>query len=73
MNFQLVNELAKQAGVDAGQLLAEILCADGDSNIRIADAWNSQPIELREQIFNTIEKNQQKFAELIIREYLNIQ
>ena len=64
-----IRELMEQAGVDAGQLFAEMLCADSEVNVKIAEAWNAQPDEVRQRIFETIEQNQSKFAELIIREY----
>lgn len=63
-----IRELAEQAKVDAGTLFAEMLCNDSEVNEKIAEAWNSQPQEVRTRIFQTIEQNQKKFAELIVRE-----
>lgn len=64
-------ELAEQAGVDAGQLFAEMLCNDSEVNVKIAEAWNAQPDEVRQRIFQVIEQNQSKFAELIVKETIN--
>ena len=63
-----IRELANNAGVDAGQLFAEMLCTDSEVNVKIAEAWNAQPDEVRQRIFQVIEQNQSKFAELIVRE-----
>ncbi len=63
-----IKELAEQAGVDAGQLFAEMLCNDSDVNVKIAEAWNAQPDDVRQRIFQVIEQKQEKFAELIVRE-----
>ena len=63
-----IRELAEQASVDAGQLFAEMLCTDSEVNVKIAEAWNAQPDEVRQRIFQVIEQNQSKFAELIVRE-----
>ena len=63
-----IKELANNAGVDAGQLFAEMLCTDSEVNVKIAEAWNAQPDEVRQRIFQVIEQNQSKFAELIVRE-----
>jgi gas vesicle protein len=63
-----IRELAEQSGVDAGQLFAEMLCNDSDVNVKIAEAWNAQPDEVRQRICQVIEQNQEKFAELIVRE-----
>lgn len=68
MNNDVIKKLAIQAGVDTGQLFAEMLCNDGDVNAKIAEAWNAQPAELRQRIFQVIEHNQEKFAELIVKE-----
>ena len=66
-----IRELANNAGVDAGQLFAEMLCTDSEVNVKIAEAWNAQPDEVRQRIFQVIEQNQSKFAELIIEECMN--
>jgi hypothetical protein len=63
-----IQELAEQAGVDAGQLFAEMLCNDSDVNVKIAEAWNTQPDDVRQRIFQVIEQKQEKFAKLIIQE-----
>ena len=63
-----IRELANNAGVDAGQLFAEMLCTDSEVNVKIAEAWNAQPDEVRQRIFQVIEQNQSKFAELIVEE-----
>ena len=67
-----IKEIAEQASVDPGQLFADMLCSDSEASSQIADAWNSQPKELRNRIFNLVEQNQQKFAELLILECLDI-
>ena len=67
-----IERLAEQAGVGAGQLFAEMLCNDNDMNVKIAEAWNAQPDEVRQRIFQVIAQNQEKFAELIIKETLQI-
>ena len=66
-----IRELAEQAKVDVGTLFAEMLCNDSEVNVKIAEAWNAQPQEVRTRIFQTIEQNQKKFAELIVRECAN--
>jgi acyl-CoA reductase-like NAD-dependent aldehyde dehydrogenase len=68
MMNERIRELANNAGVDAGQLFAEMLCTDSEVNVKIAEAWNAQPDEVRQRIFQVIEQNQSKFAELIVLE-----
>lgn len=67
-----INELMEQAGVSTGQLFAEMLCADSDVNIKIAEAWNEQPNEVRQRIFQKVEEIQREFAVLIINECAGI-
>jgi hypothetical protein len=63
-----IRGIAEQAEVDAGQILADILCND----IGVAEAWNAQSKELRDEIFTRIDQNQNKFAELIVQECICI-
>jgi len=65
MNKQIL-ELAEHANADVGQLFAEMLCNDSDVDEKLAEAWNSQPTEVRQRIFRVIEQNQTKFAKLLI-------
>ena len=67
-----IKELAELARMDVGTLFAEMLCNDSEVNVKIAEAWNSQPREVRTRIFQTIEQNQKKFAELIVKECVDV-
>ena len=60
-----IKELAEQAGVDYGQTLANILCGD-DVHDALGIEFNKLSKETREYICEVLEKNQLKFAELII-------
>ena len=66
-----IRELAEQAGVDYGQTLANILCGD-DVHDALGIEFNKLSKETREYICEVLEKNQLKFAELIVRECVGI-
>ena len=65
MNKQ-IEELMSRAYVDAGTLFAEMLCNDSEVSVKIAEAWNEQPAEVRSRIFDKIHQNQIRFANMII-------
>lgn len=67
MNEQLIKELANKAGVDAGQMIANIICGD-DEFKALGNEFNKLSQETRDYIYKVIEQNQEKFAELIVRE-----
>ena len=62
-----IKQLCEQAGVDYGQTLANILCGD-DVHDALGIEFNKLSKETREYICEVLEKNQLKFAELIVRE-----
>ena len=66
-----IRELAEQAGVDAGQTIANIMCGD-DEFKALGNEFNKLSQETREYIYKVIEQNQEKFAELIVRECMSI-
>ena len=65
-----IRELANKAGVDAGQTIANIICGD-DEFKALGNEFNKLNQATRECIYKLIEQNQEKFAELIIRECVN--
>jgi len=66
-----IQELANKAGVDAGQMIANIICGD-DEFKALGNEFNKLSQETREYIYKVIEQNQEKFAELIVRECADI-
>ena len=62
-----IRELANLAGVDAGQTIANIICGD-DEFKALGNEFNKLNQATRECIYKLIEQNQEKFAELIVRE-----
>ena len=62
-----IRELANKAGVDAGQTIANIICGD-DEFKALGNEFNKLNQATRECIYKLIEQNQEKFAELIIRD-----
>ena len=65
-----IRELAVQAGVDAGQTIANIICGD-DEFKALGNEFNKLNQATRECIYKLIEQNQEKFAELIVKECVN--
>ena len=68
---QRIRELAEQAGVDAGQMIANIICGD-DEFKTLGNEFNKLSQETRDYIYKVIEQNQEKFAELIVRELIEV-
>ena len=64
-----IRELAEQAGVDAGQTIANTICGD-DEWVALGNEFNKLSQKTRDLIYKTLEQNQEKFAELIVRECL---
>ena len=65
-----IRELAEQAGVDAGQTIANTICGDcGDDEwVALGNEFNKLSQKTRDLIYKTLEQNQEKFAELIVRD-----
>ena len=66
-----IRELAEQAGVDAGQTIANIICGD-DEFKALGNEFNKLSQETREYIYKVIGQNQEKFGELIVRECADV-
>jgi len=66
-----IRELANKAGVDAGQTIANIICGD-DEFKALGNEFNKLNQATRECIYKLIEQNQEKFAELIVRECIDV-
>ena len=62
-----IRELAEQAGVDAGQTIANTICGD-DEWVALGNEFNKLSQKTRDLIYKTLEQNQEKFAELIVQE-----
>ena len=62
-----IRELAEQAGVDAGQTIANTICGD-DEWVALGNEFNKLSQKTRDLIYKTLEQNQEKFAELIVRD-----
>ena len=62
-----IRELALQAGVDAGQTIANTICGD-DEWVALGNEFNKLSQKTRDLIYKTLEQNQEKFAELIVRD-----
>ena len=62
-----IRQLAEQAGVDAGQTIANTICGD-DEFAALGKEFNKLSQTTRDLIYKTLEQNQEKFAELIVRE-----
>jgi coproporphyrinogen III oxidase-like Fe-S oxidoreductase len=69
-----IRELAEQAGVDAGQTIANTICGvcGDDEWVALGNEFNKLSQKTRDLIYKTLEQNQEKFAELIVRECLDI-
>lgn len=65
-----ISALAEQASFSAGHIVAEVIAPDysGPEMYPLVDAFNALPREIREHILQSLNKNQQKFAELIVKE-----
>jgi nitrate/nitrite-specific signal transduction histidine kinase len=61
-----IRQLAEQAGVDAGQTIANTICGD-DEFAALGKEFNKLSQTTRDLIYKTLEQNQEKFAELIVR------
>lgn len=64
-----IRELANQAGVDAGQTIANIICGD-DEFKALGNEFNKLNQATREYIYKLIEQNQEKFADLLLEEVM---
>ena len=69
-----IRELAEQAGVDAGQTIANTICGDcGDDEwVALGNEFNKLSQKTRDLIYKTLEQNQEKFAELIVKECVDV-
>jgi succinate dehydrogenase/fumarate reductase flavoprotein subunit len=67
-----IRELAEQAGVDAGQTIANTICGEGGLWVALGNEFNKLSQKTRDLIYKTLEQNQEKFAELIVRECAKI-
>jgi hypothetical protein len=65
-----IRELALQAGVDAGQTIANTICGD-DEFVALGNEFNKLSQKTRDWIYKTLEQNQEKFAELIVKECIH--
>ena len=65
-----IRELAEQAGVDAGQTIANTICGvcGDDEWVALGNEFNKLSQKTRDLIYKTLEQNQEKFAELIVQE-----
>ena len=68
-----ISALAEQASFSARHIVAEVIAPDysGPEMYLFVDAFNSLPREVRDHISQSLNKNQQKFAELIVRECID--
>jgi hypothetical protein len=66
-----IRELAEQAGVDAGQTIANTICGD-DEWVALGNEFNKLSQKTRDLIYKTLEQNQEKFAKLIVRECVQV-
>ena len=68
-----IRALAEQASFSGGHIVAEVIAPDysGPELHLLVDAFNSLPREIRDHISQSLIKNQQKFAELIVRECID--
>jgi hypothetical protein len=62
--------LAEQAGVDAGQTIANTICGD-DEWVALGNEFNKLSQKTRDLIYKTLEQNQEKFAQLIVKECIH--
>ena len=62
-----IGRIAEQAGVDAGQTIANTICGDGEM-VALGNEFNKLSQKTRDLIYKTLEQNQEKFAELIVRD-----
>jgi hypothetical protein len=69
-----IRELAEQAGVDAGQTIANTICGvcGDDEWVALGNEFNKLSQKTRDLIYKTLEQNQEKFAELIVRECISM-
>jgi hypothetical protein len=67
MMNEKVKKLAEQAGVDSSQTIANVICGDAEF-FALGDEWNKLCEETRNGIIQVLERSQEKFAELIIKE-----
>jgi hypothetical protein len=69
-----IRELAEQAGVDAGQTIANTICGvcGDDEWVALGNEFNKLSQKTRDLIYKTLEQNQEKFAELIVKECVDV-
>jgi hypothetical protein len=67
MNEKIKN-LALKCEFDVDQIIAEVLCPEGEDLDIIHEEWNKLPKETRHSIVSLLEERQKKFAELLIEE-----
>lgn len=63
-----IEELASAAGADYGQIIANVICGVGKEFQDIGVEFNKLSQETRDHRAETIARNQEKFAELIVKE-----
>lgn len=67
-----IEKLALKCEFDIGQIMAEILCPQDEDLDILHKEWNKLPKETRHSIVSFLEERQEKFAELIVRECMDV-
>lgn len=67
-----IENLALKCEFDADQIIAEVLCPEGEDLDTIHTEWNKLSKETRHSIVSLLEERQEKFAELIVKECMDV-